>query len=83
MRRATPRRAAEAGKIDAEVRLDASLTELAACKSDMLRAVGEAEGLRAALSVMEREYANEVPALRKDLEQSKRTSSTPASASAI
>ena len=49
-----------------------SLTELAACKSDMLRAVGEAEGLRAALSVMEREYANEVPALRKDLEQSKR-----------
>ncbi len=66
------RRAAEAGKIDAEVRLDASLTELAACKSDMLRAVGEAEGLRAALSVMEREYANEVPALRKDLEQSKR-----------
>ena len=54
------------------MRLDASLTELAACKSDMLRAVGEAEGLRAALSVMEREYANEVPALRKDLEQSKR-----------
>ena len=66
------RRAAEAGKIDAEVKLDASLTELAACKSDMLRAVGEAEGLRAALSVMEREYANEVPALRKDLEQCKK-----------
>ena len=54
------------------MKLDASLTELAACKSDMLRAVGEAEGLRAALSVMEREYANEVPALRKDLEQCKK-----------
>ena len=66
------RRAAEAGKIDAEVKLDASLTELAACKSDMLRAVGEAEGLRTALSVMERKYANEVPALRKDLEQRKK-----------
>jgi len=66
------RRSAEAGKIDAEVKLDASLTELAACKSDMLRAVGEAEGLRAALAVMEREYANEVPALRGDFEQVKK-----------
>ena len=72
------RRAAEAGKIDAEVRLDASLTELAACKSDMLRAVGEAEGLRAALSVMEREYANEVPALRKDLQHANERSKSKA-----
>ena len=66
------RRAAEAGKIDAEVKLDAALTELAGCKSDMLKAVGEAEGLRAALSVMEREYANEVPAMRADLQQTKK-----------
>lgn len=66
------RRKAEAGKIEAEIKLDAALTELAACKSDTLKAVGEAEGLRAALAVMEREYANEVPALRADLEQFKK-----------
>ena len=69
---ARKRRKAEAGKIEAEIKLDAALTELAACKSDTLKAVGEAEGLRAALAVMEREYANEVPALRADLEQFKK-----------
>ena len=66
------RRFAEAGKIDAEIKLDAALTEFAVCKSDMLRAIGEAEGLRAALAVMEREYANEVPAMRSDLAQHKK-----------
>ena len=68
------RRRAEAGKIEAEMKLDAALTELAACKSDALKAVGEAGGLRAALAVMEREYAHEVPGLRKDLEQYKKVS---------
>ncbi len=66
------RRMAEAGKIEAEMKLDAALTELAACKSDALKAVGEVGGLRAALAVMEREYAHEVPGLRKDLEQYKK-----------
>lgn len=66
------RRSAEASKIEAEVKLDAALTDLAASKSDMLKAVGEAEGLRAALAVLEREYEHEVPALRRDLEQFKK-----------
>lgn len=66
------RRSAEAGKIDAEVKLDAALTNLAASNSDKLKAVGEAEGLRAALSVLEREHDHEVPALRRDLEECKK-----------
>lgn len=68
------RRSAEASKIEAEVKLDSALTDLAASKSDRLKAVGEAEGLRSALAVLEREYEHEIPALRRDLEQSKKVS---------
>ena len=66
------RRAAEASRIEAEVKLDAALTDLAASKSDKLKAVGEAEGLRKALAVLDKEYENEIPGLRKDLEQCKK-----------
>jgi len=51
------------------VELDTALTDLAAAKSDMTRAVGEADGLRAALVVLEREYEHEVPALRGEAVQ--------------
>ena len=54
---------AKASKLESNLKLDAAMTELAACQSDLLKATGESAGLRRALRVMGKESENMVPTL--------------------
>jgi hypothetical protein len=62
---------AETRRLNVEIKLDAALMDLAACKADLLRATAEAEALRESVARLDREYSCEVPLLKNALEQSR------------
>ena len=62
---------ATASKLESDLKLDASATELIACKSELLKASGETEGLRRALAAMDGGSGKQLPTYFNLLEQCK------------
>ena len=70
-------RAAESRRLQMEIKLDATLTDLAACKVDLLKATGEVEALRESFMRLDMEYSCQIPSLRNALEQSRAANKLP------
>ena len=64
-------RAAESRRLQTEIKLDATLTDLAACKVDLLKATSEVDALRESFARLDMEYSCQIPSLRNALEQSR------------